>query len=358
MNTQVVPFSQLTTEQIALWGEMQQTNPELVSPYFTPEFAQHVARVRDDVEVALLREGSEVVGFFPFQRTMWGVAKPVGGRLSDYHGVIAREGLDFSPTKMLRDCKLSAFEFDHLVASQKAWKPFHADLRPSPTIDVSEGFESYLENRRADNARLMTDSLKKEDRLTRQVGPLTFEWNTTEDAVLQLLFQWKSAQYNATGVTDIFSFDWTRKLIENIWKQGNSPQFSGVMCTLRAADRVVAMHFCMRSGSTLHSWFPAYDVDAAKHSPGLVLLTQMARHANQHGVHRIDLGKGDEQYKRSYANSEAMVAEGIVESHPFRSVIRKGWTTTRDLVKNSPLAGPARAPVRWLRRMREWLSMK
>lgn len=358
MRTEVVPFAELSSAELDRWSEIQLQNPELASPYFRPEFAQHVAAVRSDVEVAVLSDEVEIVGFLPFQRTMWGVAKPVGGRLSDYHGLIAPAGLKWSPTKLLRDCKLSSFEFHHLIATQADWQPYCTSTTISPIIDVSAGFEAYLENRRAEKLRLVTDSLKRFEKLERQVGPITIEWNTADERVLEQLFSWKSSQYAETGMIDIFAFDWTRQLIKNIWKQSESSCFRGLLCTMRAGERTLAMHFGMQSGATMHSWFPAYDVEFAKHSPGILLLMQIARRANEHGIKTIDLGKGDEQYKRSFCNTSALVAEGVVEVHPLRSAIRNGWKNTRELVKNSPLAGPARMPARWIRQMREWLSMK
>ena len=75
------------------WSQIQRDNEELASPYFRPEFTQAVASVRGDVEVAVLEDHGEIVGFFPYQRGRGGVARPVGGRLSDFQGVVARKGV-------------------------------------------------------------------------------------------------------------------------------------------------------------------------------------------------------------------------------------------------------------------------
>ena len=56
---------------------------------FGPEFTQAVAAVRGDVEVGVLEERGEPVGFFPFQRSRRNVARPVGGKMSDFQGLIA-----------------------------------------------------------------------------------------------------------------------------------------------------------------------------------------------------------------------------------------------------------------------------
>jgi CelD/BcsL family acetyltransferase involved in cellulose biosynthesis len=69
----------LTAPQLSAWQEIQQSTPLYESPYFRPEFAQAVAAVRSDVEVAVLRDAEKNVGFFPFQRGKLNLGKPVGG---------------------------------------------------------------------------------------------------------------------------------------------------------------------------------------------------------------------------------------------------------------------------------------
>ena len=86
---QVVPANQLCSQQLATWSDLQQADPALDSAFFRPEFVQMVAAVRSDVQVAILREGRRTVGFFPFQRNRRNVAQAVGGRLSEFQGVIA-----------------------------------------------------------------------------------------------------------------------------------------------------------------------------------------------------------------------------------------------------------------------------
>ena len=79
MNIRLIPAEQLTPEHVAAWADIQRAEAALDSPYFRPEFTQAVAAVRGDVEVGVLEEGGEPVGFFPFQRGRGNVARPVGG---------------------------------------------------------------------------------------------------------------------------------------------------------------------------------------------------------------------------------------------------------------------------------------
>src|ERR1700730_19289886 len=89
------------------WREWQQSNPALMSPYFRPEFTRAVASVRSDVFVAVIEDAE---GFFPFQRDRFGIGRPVGARMSDYHGVITRPGFSYDARQLVDRCGLSAWD--------------------------------------------------------------------------------------------------------------------------------------------------------------------------------------------------------------------------------------------------------
>ena len=82
----------LTAADWSTWRELQQASGVYESPYFRPEFSQAVAAVRSDAEVAVLTENGRTVGFFPFQRGPLNLGKPIGGKLSDYHGPLVAQG--------------------------------------------------------------------------------------------------------------------------------------------------------------------------------------------------------------------------------------------------------------------------
>ena len=75
---------------------------------------------------------------------------------------------------------------------------------------------------------------------------------------------------------------------------------------LRAEQRVVAVPFGLRSESSLSCWFPAYDIELARYSPGLGLHLKMAEGAAATDIRCLDLGKGDEDYKQSLKNGDLM----------------------------------------------------
>jgi CelD/BcsL family acetyltransferase involved in cellulose biosynthesis len=344
----------LTDELVAQWRAILERTPLLAGPYFRPEFTAAVAQVRDDVEVAVLEEASEILGFFPYQRTRWNVAQPVGGRLSDYQGVIADAEVYWLPGEILSACRLSAWEFDHQLAWQTPLAQCFARRATSPVIDLSPGYESWLESRKSACAELK-ETLRKMRKLHRESQSVEFTWHTTDAAIFAQLRAWKSAQYLSTGLDDIFRERWIVALLEML-RLADGPHLRGVLSTLQVDGRPIAIHFGMQANGTLHSWFPAYDPENSRCSPGQILLLKIAEHAAANGVQRIDLGRGEERYKLALASDAIEIAEGCFDRRPFAGAIRKGWSATRDWVRKSPLREPARKSLRWLREIGQHLG--
>jgi CelD/BcsL family acetyltransferase involved in cellulose biosynthesis len=355
MKIDCIPATDLTLPLIERWHAITSHAPELASPYFRPEFVQAVASHRPRVEVAVLEDGAEVVGFFPFER-QGAIARPVGGRLSDYQGVIAAPQTRWSTAELLAGCRLGAWEFDHQLASQAQLAPHFAKFGLSRRLDLRPGYEAYLEERRSAGAKGLGEWSRKLRKFQRDAD-VRFEWHTADPAVFEQLLAWKSQQYVRTGLTDLFQVPWIVALLRDIW-QTQLPHFRGVLSALYADGQLAAAHFSMHSGGVLHSWFPAYDVELSKHSPGVGLLLLMAQHAASQGVQFIDLGKGEEDYKLAYGTSGVPLAEGVVETRMLSAAWRATWRQTRDWVRQSPLHEPARVPIRWLRQVRDWVALR
>ncbi|MFD2349447.1 GNAT family N-acetyltransferase [Nonomuraea ferruginea] len=66
------------------------------------------------------------------------------------------------------------------------------------------------------------------------------------------------------------------------------------------------------TATTLVGWFPAYDTEYARYSPGIVHHMQMAEAAAKSGLHIIDMGKGGKEYKDWLKSGTLYVAEGRV----------------------------------------------
>jgi len=328
---------ELTAADRAAWTAMQAKahlhgSPELANPFLSPEFTLAVGRCRRGVRIAVLREGGEPAAFFPFQRSAAGVGRAIGLGVSDSQGLVHRPGFTWDARDLLRACGLSVWEFDHLVEGQAPFEAGASGTFPSPVMDVDQGYEAYLAGLRARSPKFTRTTLAKERKLGRDAGEVRYVHDERDPEALRRLMAWKSAQYRRTGRSDRFAHPWITGLVQQLFHTRSDP-FAGILSVLYADGKPVAAHFGLRTERVLACWFPAYDPEYAKYSPGLVLHLRMAESAAADGIAYLDLGRGQKEYKDSLKTRELMVSEG--------------WVTRRHPVAVGHRA--RRAPVRALR---------
>jgi len=345
----------LTPREWEAWSTLQLADPTLVSPYFRPEFTQAVAAVRSDVEVAILSDENEPIGFFPFQRSRLNLGKPVGGKLSDYHGLIGSWGNLTDAAELMRACGLAGWDFDHLPTSQTPFQPYAQSTAPSRWMNLAQGYEAYVAERRAAGTEAIKKAGQSMRKLAREKGELRLEADTTSTHVFQQLLAWKSEQYRRTGLADLFSYPWIRQLLEHLQAHPR-PYFSTELSALWCGDRLIAAMLSLRSRHMLHAWFPAYDPEFQQYAPGLTLFLKLAETCADRGFTVIDLGKGDERYKLSITTPGPSLAEGCLERASLAVFVRKGWRTTRDLWTTAVGKRTATNAAGWLQPVRNWLA--
>jgi len=350
MKINVVPGSGLTAELVSRWRQIQIENPSLDSPYFCPEFVMAVTAVRRDVYVGIIEDGNDIAGFFPFQCSRMRIGGPVGGPLSDIHGVVAPPDVRWTAADLIAGCGLSAFEFHHLLASQQPFMPYHAEIAESHCIDLSNGFGGYTEHLRRSGSHLLKDIRHKQRRLAREFGAIDFQPHVADPAILHRLLRWKSEQYRRSGLADVFSHGWTTALLERIHAI-QTPGFAGMLSALFVDGRLVAAHMGMRSRTVWNWWFPRHDERYAKCSPGILLRVYAAEAAPRFGVRRVDLGLGDpSSYKSRLRTGSILLATGRVELPSFMTSLRRLRRGTEAWVRSSPLLPVARIPGRLIKR--------
>src|SRR5690606_7911971 len=210
---------------------------------------------------------------------------------------------------LLRACSVSSFAFDNLEADQGLFVPYAAEEHATYVIDVEKGYETYESVLRTQSPKFLKTTLAKERRLGRQVGPVRFVFDERDPAALRTLMEWKSAQYRRTGRRDRFAQEWIARLVARL-AETRAAQCTGTLSVLYAGGRPVAAHFGLRSATVLACWFPAYDPEFAKYSPGLVLHLRMAEAAAAEGGGLLDMGRGPAEYKDSLKTGELAVYEG------------------------------------------------
>jgi CelD/BcsL family acetyltransferase involved in cellulose biosynthesis len=307
MKITIVRPLDLGAAELQRWRTLQQTDPALGNPFLAPEFTVGVGRLRADVRVAVVEDGADVVAFFPHERTALGVGHPVGFGLTDLQGIIAPPDLRLDARALLKACRLSVWDFDHLLAHQPTFAPYHTVERSEPVIDLSGGFDAYADEAGHASRKGHKTVRYKERKLGRDVGEVRYVFGSTEPDALRLLMRWKSGQYRRTGRTDRFARPWIVRLVEHFHQTG-----FGLLNILYAGDQPVAANFDLRYRTTVAGWFTAYDTSFAQYSPGMIGNLWLARACAENGITEIAMGRGGKRFKEQLKSREIRIAEGRV----------------------------------------------
>ncbi|MFF9062560.1 GNAT family N-acetyltransferase [Streptomyces sp. NPDC101213] len=339
------------------WRALRAASAAARNPFMEPEFTEAVGRVRPRTRVAVVYEGREPVGFLPHERGRFGRGQALAHGVSDSQGAVLGPVPRLSADELLRACSLSSFAFDNLEAEQELFVPHAAAEYTSYVIDVEKGYDTYESVLRAQSPKFLKTTLAKERRLGRQVGDLRFVFDERDPAALRTLMAWKSAQYRRTGRRDRFAQEWITRLVHLLARETRGTDCSGTLSVLYAGGRPVAAHFGLRSTTVLACWFPAYDPEFAKYSPGLVLHLRMAEAAAAEGIGLLDLGRGAAEYKDSLKTGELPVYEGAWTRPGVGAVLhwlgREPSRRAHHFVRNRPrLAATAARALKGVGRLR------
>ncbi|MEV0162879.1 GNAT family N-acetyltransferase [Nonomuraea fuscirosea] len=319
-------FGELSAAELDAWETVRAANPALDSPYFHPGFSAAVHASGRTVHVAV---GDDV--FVPHHRD-GRLLRPAGWPGADFQGPILAAGAGFRPLDLLGN-GASGYAFDHLVPDAPGFERWVLSRRPSPYLNVTGGLTGYLGRASKSGKDNMGQARRRAARAERDLGAVRFEADSVDAGALARVIELKRAQYAATGAQDYFAEPDRIKLLEGLLST-RDPGFGGVLSTLRAGPHLLAAHFGLRSGGVLHWWFPVYDPAYAKLSPGWILLRELVAAAPSLGIARIDLGRGEDEYKRRARTGESVVCQGIVTRNPARRWAAAAGTRARAAVRS------------------------
>lgn len=344
-SVQVISANELVAPYYQLWESLRVNTPQFDSPYYHPEFTRCVANIRDGARVALLKnDHEEIVGFLPYQVVSEGVGQVIGGRMSDFHGIVTDQNLDFDFKWLLGQMDLHRLDFHALHAQHKSFDRFAFETMPSHYIDLSGGIDEYLAWIKARSTTLKR-MRQKARALRRDIGDVTFEFECQHPDVLEDLIETKREKFRRTNTFDILGVDWAANLLREVHNT-KTPNFRGLLSVLRAGKETVASHFGMISGNVLHYWFPAFDTRFAKYSPGLQLMLQTCRVAHANGIKRIDMSYGDSAFKDKFCNGSTPVHFGSINLNPISFQVAQHRYHLRKRLKHIPLKATVKALLR------------
>ncbi|TCO65159.1 GNAT family N-acetyltransferase [Actinocrispum wychmicini] len=331
----LVPFSSLTPTQIDEWTALRESTWD--SPYFDPSY---VAAVDVGRPVHVIVDD----GFFLPLHIAGSTATPAGSPGADFQGPITSPGTRFSPKALLTTAGVKAFTFDHLLDGYPDLAPWVEERRPSPYMDVTDGLDGYLTRAAKSGKDKMSEARRLTNKATRDLGPVTFVAASQDPADLDRVIELKRDQYSSTGARDHFADRYQRELLHRLLGNG-----LGLLSTVHAGPHLLAAHFGMRSGEVLHWWFPVYEQKFGQLSPGWILLREVVMAAPELGITRIDLGRGEDDYKRRAMTGSSTVCIGAVTAGGLRTTMRKASRAAISAAKASPIAPQLRSIVRKFR---------
>ncbi len=179
-------------------------------------------------------------------------------------------------------------------------------------------------------------------RLEETHGPLEFTPNDRRDDVLPFAFHWKSRQFRATGVDDLFADPRNVRFFEGLRERDLL-----VASTLRVGGRPLSVWLGFIHERVWSGWIFTYDRDPvfSRYSLGHQLLQSILRHSLQSGHRGFDHSVGGQDYKWLYA-THARALYSVGDPPPSaRTFIRQGLQIVG-------LLEPARAARKALRRLR------
>ena len=213
-------------------------------------------------------------------------------------------------------------------------------------MDLSQGYDAYTK-RVARGPGQIKEVAKKMRMLQREVGALRFIPHLQDASTLRQLLRWADARWGRKTSTES---SWVGLTLEGILST-QLPHFSGMLSVLYAGDELVAGDFGMRSCAVWSGWWPAYNPDFARYSPGIILLLELARAAGSFGISTMDLGPGSMPYKERLKTDSVPVARGTVELLSLSTLPRKLKRNTEDFIRKRPmLLNCARAVKRFWRK--------
>jgi CelD/BcsL family acetyltransferase involved in cellulose biosynthesis len=308
MRVTVVRPGDLGPGEASLWAMFQRSSPATLNPFLSLTFARAVGRCRPGARVAVVETGRQIEAFLPFEMAGGRMGMPIGYPMNDLQGFVGR-GTPTDARDVIRQAGLRGWRFVAAPAEQGALVPhyYQGTLARVPVIDLAGGYQSYLSSRRKASTRRIAE---KKRALERRLGTLSLNWSSPDPhAHLQQLIDWKTARYG--GARRLFSDPTARAILDELRTEPGD-DCRGLLSVLSAGERVVALFFGLIAYESLCSWFPTYDRELSRYSPGRMMWHPLAEEAARRGITRLDLGYGQDEYKIGLANASYPVIGGAV----------------------------------------------
>ena len=218
--------------------------------------------------------------------------------------------------------------------------PHQASMNPAFMMDLRGGFEALLAR---GNSKRKRKKFRQQCRQLETIGGhrlLIAQTPAEVDRLAETFFDQKSRRLRELGIANAFGNADTQAFIKRMALRSldmDAPVLQ--LFALEAGGRIVAVFGGGVHGRHLSGYFTSIDNQAqAPNSPGEMLLYLLAEHSAESGLEFIDLGNGDERYKRSWCNERIEMVDVILPLSgwgvPFCGAIRLGYAVKRIIRQN------------------------
>jgi CelD/BcsL family acetyltransferase involved in cellulose biosynthesis len=304
LSVEIIGTEALTPAERSLWLGWTKDSQAFESPFFHPDFTAVAGRSAPEARLAVLHRNGTVVGFLPHQRR-GGAAQPLGAPLNDYHAVITGPELEFSIEEAAE--LVGARSYTATGWTGAAEEGEGRTRARTLLADVSQGWDAYYAGRRTDFGKFFKDKERARRSFERDLGPIRVESSTTDLTHFDRLIELKQAQYQRTRRHDIFACGWTIDMLRGLLTH-QSEDFGARLSVLYAGDRPMAYELGLKGGDHYHFWLPAYEADAARYSPGMLLSMETMK---AEAARLYDFGFEGEAYKKYFCDLSRDVWEGV-----------------------------------------------
>ncbi len=214
-------------------------------------------------------------------------------------------------------------------------------VNPAFAMHLSEGFEALLKR---GNAKRKKKKFRSQCRQAESAGGYKFiiaDDPKTATLLLEVFFRQKGDRLRKSGIHNVFGATGAREMLSTLALSSLGTQEPLLrMHALEIGGKIRAVFGGGIRGRHLSGYFSSISEDELSDiSPGEMLLYLLAQHYCTAGLETMDLGAGDERYKRSWCDERQELFDVIVPvgvtGAVFASAEKLGYRLRRTL-RQSP----------------------
>jgi CelD/BcsL family acetyltransferase involved in cellulose biosynthesis len=291
-------------------------------PCFSLTYSRAVCRADEGGRVAVAEEAGAINAFIPYAKGDDGIATTLGGGQTGLDGLIsANVPLDLR--SVVRGAGLRGWRFSRVPDWQHPLDPYRYqgshDRDLVRCADLRDGYDGYIRSLTQGATKRISRTARYRRALQRELGDVSFEWNSSDPSDLSLLLHWKSAQFES--IRQWLSRPSIRAMVQELAESDNEDCL-GVTSVLRAGGKPLSILLSLRCGPILAPWIVAYDPEYSNFSPGTIKWLALFEAAPAHQVEVVDLGYGDDRYKQWFGNTTYSISGGGVWASRLGSAAR------------------------------------